>query len=415
MRVLHIHDHDLRWPLPAGVAAPPLRGGLDAYLAALLPLQAAHGCTPAVVRFTEMPSLAAERPGAYYELRRAGLRYRPEVVEGLKRVLDELKPDVVHLHAVHYALAPRMLEWLLGRAAVVYTLHDVTPICLRQTKLHRDGTCCTKAVGLGCITSGCHRVHERGGWLRGAVDVLNNRQQLALYRRLPVLIVPSRYLQEQMQINGCDAGRVHVVPHFTRYPDAPEPEAVGGRTPRLLFVGRLTAEKGVEVLAQALVQIRLLEWELVIVGEGPLEATLRARLDAAGLGRRARFVGVLGGAALGAAYAGCDVVVMPSLQPESFGLVGVEAASFGRPVVGFVAGGMSEWLLPEQTGLAAAHGDAGALAEQLTRLLEDAELRLRLGMSGRALVRERFGPRRHLCALLELYGGQSAAVLRRAC
>ena len=414
MRVLHVHDHEFRWPLPKGSGAKPPSGGLDAYLEALLPLQVAHGCTPAVLRFTTSPAVNVTQPGTYYELRRSGLRHRPEVTAGLQRVLDDVRPDVVHLHAVHYALSPRMLTWLLGRTAVVYTIHDVAPICLRQTKLHRDGACCTKAVGLGCITSGCHRLSEQAGWLRGALDALHNRHQLACYRRLPALIVPSRYLGEQMEINGCDDGHVHVVPHFTRYADAPAPQRAAHDRPHLLFVGRLTAEKGTHVLAQMLVDLRAQEWELNIVGTGPLESVLRARLDGVGLTKRVHFLGPLAKTELGEAYARCDAVVMPSLQPESFGLVGVEAFSFGKPVVGFVSGGMSEWLVPEQTGLTAPHGDTSALGVQLARLLADAELRRRLGAAGRTLVDERFGPQRHVRTLRELYDQQATAALRRA-
>jgi glycosyltransferase involved in cell wall biosynthesis len=101
-------------------------------------------------------------------------------------------------------------------------------------------------------------------------------------------------------------------------------------------------------------------------------------------------------------YARARVVVVPSLWPEPFGLVGVEAMARGRPVVGIDRGGIREWLAHGETGLRV-EPTAATLAAAIQRLLNEPELALCFGRAGREQWRERFSPAVHAGLLEDAY------------
>ncbi len=300
-------------------------------------------------------------------------------------LLSDVSPDVVHVHAGFTTLSPVVLHRLSAFGAVVGTLHDVRPFCegaltgpafvqaLRRTRML-------------CV--------ER--WARDE------------WRRLPFLIVPSEYLRRLALGNGFCDERVRLVPHAVDAPPAPPPLARG--VPRIVYLGRLTDEKGVGLLLEALARLRELPWTATFLGDGPKRTDLEQEAERLGLRARIEFRGHVAAGVRDAVLAEARVVAMPSLVPEAFGLSGVEALALGRPVVSFGLGGVQEWLRDGETGLLAAPG-AAALAVQMKRLLLDPGLAALLGRRGHELVRERFNGRVVAMQVCEIY---RAAAARRA-
>ncbi|MDR3435678.1 glycosyltransferase [Telmatospirillum sp.] len=197
---------------------------------------------------------------------------------------------------------------------------------------------------------------------------------------------------------------------------APPPLPAGGL--RIVFVGRLEARKGIDLLLAAALPVLASHPEvyLDIVGNdtiaGPGGMTYRASFEATAdpaLRARVRFHGEVPEAALKGFYQACDLFVAPS-RFESFGLILVEAMMFGKPVIACRAGGMPEVIEEGVTGLLAEPGDVASLADCLERLIVDAGLRQRLGAAGRQRFESHFTPRR-LATAVE---GFLAEVSRRA-
>jgi glycosyltransferase involved in cell wall biosynthesis len=162
----------------------------------------------------------------------------------------------------------------------------------------------------------------------------------------------------------------------------------GGSATVLLYVGRLSREKGLEVLAAAhrrAAQSRP-EIELVLVGEGPYRAELAGLLA----GTPHRFLGPLTGRELASAYASADVFCLPS-RTETFGQVVLEAAASGLPVIVTDRGGAHESVLAGETGLIVPADDPIALADAVVALAADSGLRRRLGGRGRQHAAQRSG------------------------
>ncbi len=158
--------------------------------------------------------------------------------------------------------------------------------------------------------------------------------------------------------------------------------------PIILFVGRLIPYKDLDTLLEAVPLVP--RGSFLIVGDGPLEGTLKRKAAALGVNGRVRFVGRV--PRLKPYYMACDILVLPSNSSlEAFGLVQLEAMSFGKPVVtSDLPTGVTYANLDGRTGLTFPVGDSGKLGAALNRLIEDEPLRKRLGEQARERVRAEF-------------------------
>lgn len=172
--------------------------------------------------------------------------------------------------------------------------------------------------------------------------------------------------------------------------------------PIVLFVGRLIYYKGADVLVRAMETV---DADLVMIGRGPLEGTLREAAAARGMSGRVSFIPPVDEAELAAWYHAADVFVLPSVaRSEAFGLVQIEAHAAGTPVISTnLTTGVPYANLDGVTGLTVPVGDVGALSAALTRLLEDDELRLRLGSQAQARALSEFTIPHMVAGNLDVY------------
>jgi glycosyltransferase involved in cell wall biosynthesis len=208
-------------------------------------------------------------------------------------------------------------------------------------------------------------------------------------------VVYSDFVRDHHLINGLP--RPEVLPLFV--PEIPPPQPLPDTGP-VLFAGRLILPKGVMLLLRA---VALLDIELVIAGSGYAQAAMEKFVRTHRLADRVRFAGWQSVEGLSALYRRSSSVVFPSILPEGFGLAGIEALAAHRPVVATLRGGMSEWLIPDETGLAVPSLDARDLADALDRLSGDRQLRRELAANGYALVKERFSADRFVLEASRMY------------
>jgi glycosyltransferase involved in cell wall biosynthesis len=188
-----------------------------------------------------------------------------------------------------------------------------------------------------------------------------------LLRRAWLVLAPSEALADDARWLG--AREVAVVPSGVRLP---ETVAMPDDPPHVLYVGRLSEEKGIRELVAATAGM-----PRVIVGDGPLRSLVPDT------------VGFVPPGELGPYYERACAVVCPSHR-EGYGVVAREAMAYGRPVIASAVGGLVDAVEDEVTGLLVPPRDAEALRDALERLLEDEELRQRLGDAARARARERW-------------------------
>ena len=179
------------------------------------------------------------------------------------------------------------------------------------------------------------------------------------------------------------AREVRVIPSGVDIP--PEEGEAEAEPPHVLYVGRLSPEKGILELIAAADGM-----PLVVVGDGPLREQVPQAL------------GFVPNAELGPYYRAASVVAVPSLR-EGYGVVCAEAMAHGKPVVASAVGGLLDLVAHGETGLLVPPGDTDGLREALHWLLGDAELRRRMGEAARERARERLGWERATAETLRAY------------
>ncbi|PXY32794.1 glycosyltransferase family 4 protein [Prauserella muralis] len=331
--------------------------------------------------------------------------WNPVARRELAALLRARRPDVVHIHSTFPLLSPSVVAACADAGVpAVATLHNYQAVCAPGT-FYRDGRICTDCADAGplpAVRHGCYRGSPLATLPLAVSLVANRRRNDTGIARFFCISAAQRLLLVQA---GMPADRLAVKHNFV-----PEPgRRRDGAGEHILYIGRLTEEKGVRLLMAA--------WDLlharggtglplVVAGSGPLEtevvAWARGRGDVRFLGLRDRD----GCAELTARAA---ALVAPSEWLEGFGLVVVEAMAAGVPVVASGHGAFPELVDDGVTGLLHRPGDAESLAACVRRIVADLRDNARMGTAGRARYEQDFDPAAGLRALLAGYRAAIAA------
>jgi glycosyltransferase involved in cell wall biosynthesis len=297
----------------------------------------------------------------------------PELTAGLRRMIARDRPEIVHGHnwLIHSFLP--LKRW--SGAKLLLTLHDFSFICPRKSFMAGERLCSGPGL-VKCLNCAAGQY----GRLKGAVTTVGNWGMGLVERREVDLFLPvSRAVANG---NGLvrEGLRHVVVPNFapddvTRVAgDYTEYLAQLPDEPFLLFVGDVRRGKGVDVLLKAYAELQGAP-PLVLIGrecpDGP--ASLPANV--------LRFKDWPHDAVMGA-WARSLVGLVPSIVPDACPTVAIEAMASGRPVVGARVGGLPDLVADGETGLLVPPDDVPALRGAIQRLLDDADLRERMGRAG---------------------------------
>ncbi len=279
---------------------------------------------------------------------------------------------------VVYSQGPGSLDLerlLLDRYPTVLYAHVYLGTCATGQKCHAypQDQPCHRHFGPMCLAlyypRRCGGLNPRTAW-QSYQGQKRRRSQLTEHR---AILVASRHMFREFEQHGISRDRLHLVPLTV-----PEPGLLGlpytPRTPggRILFIGRLTHLKGVDHLIEALPEAsrrlgRTLT--LTIAGEGPERGRIEELTKK--LAVPVSFLGWLNPEQKLSVLRESHLLAVPSLWPEPFGLVGLEAGCVGLPAAGYAVGGIPDWLIPGETGESALgnpptpQGLAGAIARAL--------------------------------------------------
>ena len=395
-------------------------GGVETYLDTVLPLLAAMGHDLSLFSESAGPSnsRAISRPA------NAPAWSVSEI--GAPRALDSLhrwRPDLIYSHGLS---DPELEAQTLTLAPAMIFAHDYRAVCISGRKAFAvpAATPCARCLGAGCVLNFYPRRCGGLNPLTMLQDFRRATRRLELLRSAPAVLVASRYMREEHIRNGLPPQLVSCVgyPIVDRagvpleptevIPPAPISDGLGASATvplRLLFAGRMEPLKGGGILLDALPLISsALSRPLLVTfaGDGGARFEWTRRAEAIARNHptlRVEFTGWIDSVALTSLFESSDLLVVPSLWPEPFGLVGPEAGSRGLPAAAFAVGGIPEWLTEGVNG-ALAHGlppSPADLANAVVRCLRDPLHHARL-RRGAIELAKRFGPERHLDALTKV-------------
>jgi glycosyltransferase involved in cell wall biosynthesis len=332
--------------------------------------------------------------------RAAKVIYSLEARRKLGRLIDEVRPDLCHLHNIYHHISPSILGLMHARGIPsVMTLHDLKIACPAYNMLAPDGICerCKGGRLHHVLLNRC----IKGSATLSAVVLLESTLHRLLgsfAKHVNAFVVPSRFYVDKLAEWGMPAQLFHHVPNFIaaeRFAPRFEP----GRA--FVYFGRVSPEKGITTLIRAAAAAGQ---ALRIVGTGPQLDKCRAL--AAELGADVTFVGYLTGEALHIEVRNARAVVLPSEWYENAPLSVLEAYALGKPVIGARIGGIPELVREGETGLTFTSGNVQSLAaalEALGRAPDDDVATL--GRTARDWVEREFSAARYRARMLEVYRG----------
>jgi glycosyltransferase involved in cell wall biosynthesis len=253
-------------------------------------------------------------------------------------------------------------------------------------------------------------------WVQSSLPMMRGFVRWALRTSDEVVAISSYTARE---IGRFASVHVRVIPYTLGFTEStPVRRPAGDGSFRILFVGRLVERKGVTHLIDAVAQLPSdVHARLTVIGEGPERSALEAQAAAAGVNGRIDFRGRVDDQDLQDAFAAADVLVLPSIvdargDTEGLGVVLLEAMSCGVPVVGSRAGGITDIIEDEASGLLVPPADPVLLGGALVRLARDPALAARLGAAGERRVRTAFGWPEIMKSWIECYGAPGARQTR---
>lgn len=313
----------------------------------------------------------------------------------VRAAIDQHTPDVVHVHNTFVAASPSVYG-AARRAGVpvVQTLHNYRLVCPAATAF-RDGHACTDCVGRPIPWPSVVHACVRGSHGQSAVAAatLAGHRALGTYtRRIEAYLALTAFQRDLMVRGGLPVEKISIVPNFLE----PDPGVGGEDRSGILYVGRLSIEKGIEPLAAA---AALAPGLVRIAGDGPHAQPVVQ-------GARAGHLDYLGRVDPGEvlrALRSAVALVMPSICFEGLPMAIVEAYATGTPVIASRIGSLAEVVEDGGTGLLADPGDPRSLADRI-RWAHDHPGEMRaMGERARARYETQFRGAPHLAALLAVY------------
>ncbi len=311
----------------------------------------------------------------------------------LRRVLADLKPDVVHVNMFLWQLSPLILP-LLKDVPCLYHVMTYKPICPVGSKMLPDRTPCQDSAGAVCFNSKCLTWQS---WLPFMV-------QLKLWQRcknvFDMIITNSENVRQRLCAEGIEATE-------TVFPGVPiRPYSASlSNPPTAVFAGRLVGEKGVDTLLRAFSNVakQIPAAKLILSGEGPQKSNLEKLITELALSSSVSMTGQLSRAEMERRFESAWVQIVPSLWEEPFGLVAAEAMMRGTAVIATSVGGLTESVQHGKTGLIVPPADEGALTAALIKMLSNRQMAEQMGKTGRKIALSKFGATAFIEKMLGLY------------
>lgn len=337
----------------------------------------------------------------------------------LKALIKKEKPDIVHFHNIWYLISPSGYYACKNAGVpVVQTLHNFRIFCTSGL-LFRNRLICES-----CIPEHREKLAKIMDYINRA-KILNNSLRFRCYKnsrkysstialgeylhwilgtwlkKVDAYIVPSEFGRRMFIKAGLNASKLFVKPNFLIDPPTP----VFEDNNYIIFIGRLSPEKGVDVLIDAFTKIsgeKSNNLKLKIIGEGPLLLSLKEKLRARRI-NSIEFTGRMPVNEVRRLINYSCFTVIPSICYEMFPMAIIESFAGGKPVLASKLGAIEEIVANGKTGLLFEAGNSSDLAEKLKFMLENKDVLIQMGKNARKEVEEKYNDEKNIKILLNIY------------
>ena len=371
-----------------------LKGGSEKYYFELAELLKQHGHEVAFFSMEDEKNIKTECKEYFVKsidlnsvskLKAFDVIYSKDNKNKMEEVLDDFKPDIVHLNNFQRQLSASIIEPIKKRnIPIVYTAHDMNAICPTSAMLY-NGKICEDCLTEGykcCIKKSC----VKNSKLKSILGVIEFKyyKKNKIYKKIDCIISPSEFIKQQLIKGKISYNRIEVLHNFVMDSSINNYKDDG----YALFFGRLSIEKGVINLVKAMKKIP--NGILMIAGDGPEKENIEKYIIDNRLESKIKMLGYLKQSEIKQYISHAKFVVLPSIWYENCPYSILETMEIGKPIVGSNIGGIPELIENNKNGLLYKYDNIEELAKKMRLLFENQEIVNKQSEVSKKIFREKY-------------------------
>ncbi|MBI2125523.1 glycosyltransferase family 4 protein [Candidatus Woesearchaeota archaeon] len=345
-------------------------------------------------------------PSGMVENVKRSLVFPKSVIEKAGIIIKEQKIDLIHFIGTSIIVAEELKQFQIPLFA---TIESYPTLCPKGDRIfHAKTECkiqCSFTKFLSCQAESPEIGKMKNGWYLkynppALSYIYNYYSQLNEALKHCNLISISSYVQSLLKQQGYESIVIPNALDAEKFSTTIKNEPRKNEKIRILYLGSLIQSKGAQILAEA---VQGVDCQVDMYGEGVLKEELQQKIEQKNL--PITIHPPVPYAEIPSLYWQADIVVFPSLWPEPFGRIAIEAMAAGKPVIASAIGGIKE-TIAEGTGILVDPGNVQQLREAIILLMHDQELRKEMGKKGRKIVEKLYAEEKVVEKLMEVYGEQ---------
>ena len=319
----------------------------------------------------------------------------------IKKVLEEFKPDIVHINNFQRQLSASIIDAIKEKnIPIVFTAHDLQAICPSITMLDNNKQICEKCFRgkyYNCIKNKCNK-NSRLKSIIGAIEGYYYRKSNIYTKKIDVIITPSHFYKTMLIKDGINENKIKVLHNFIDINNKEYKNNLGNYA---LYIGRLSKEKGILNLIEAFSKLN--KGILHIAGIGDEYDNIKNYIENQKLEKRIKLLGYLNKDEIAKEIIGCKFVVVPSIWYENCPYSILETLSLGKTIIGSNIGGISELIEDKKTGLLYEPNNIEDLKEKIKLFFEDDNLVDKLSDKAKKYAEKNFSKQEYYKNLNKIY------------
>lgn len=327
------------------------------------------------------------------------LLYSLEAKRKIEKLIQDEKPDIVHLHNFAHQISPSILHMFKKyNTPNVMTMHDPKLVCAAYSFMSSRGICelCKNGKYYHCFLEKCIK-DSRVKSILNTSEMYLHHKLLHIYDEIDAFISPSMFLKKKLHECGFNR-EIFYLPNFVTWHDSSE--GISETDNSIVYFGRLSREKGLLTLIKAMRGIQ--QVRLKIIGDGDLRDQLQERAHNSGC-NNITFLGYKSGAELRKEVAKSAAVVLPSECYENNPLSIIEGFFMKKPAIGSRLGGIPELVQDNVTGFTFLPGNAKDLQNKISILMQNPSATKKMGDNAKKMVENVCNKEAHYRNLMKIY------------
>jgi len=319
------------------------------------------------------------------------------------RDIERFKPDIMHVHSIYRNVSPSvLLAAKRMKVPIVMTLHDFQIVCPKTSLVDENLLNCESGFSNRCFYSNCYPRKPFNRSYQGVKAIKLSIHRFIMRRTVQHFLSPSVSLMEWVRKNF-GVNNVSLLPNFILSDH--QPSSTPPKNDTLLFVGKLTEQKGVDVLLSAIAAIRptIPGIKLKIIGDGPEEEKLKKLAANLQVSDLITFTGKLSNPSVMKEIDDAFCVVIPSKYVENCSMVGIEAMSRGKVIIASNIGGLPDLVDDNISGFLVRPNDPEDLSKKIISIMQNASLASQMGARATAKYVRSFSKQAYYRTLLSVY------------